>query len=143
MDILYNDCDPAHSPRLDEYMNPHAMMAFETKAMAPGWADEGFNGRRVYVRTLDDCCNPSWLQDCWIEKSKVKWTVVDFKSGHMPFESQPGPLAEQVMKSVDDFSLLVTTITTQSLWAGNWNIQAAFWRVCAPLRNYVGGFWTN
>jgi pimeloyl-ACP methyl ester carboxylesterase len=103
MDILYNDCDPALEPELEKYMKPHAFQAFETKATAPAWQDKGFDGRRVYVRTLDDHCNPVSLQDMWIEKSKVKWAVVDFKTGHMPFVSQPEALGMEIVKSVDKF----------------------------------------
>jgi pimeloyl-ACP methyl ester carboxylesterase len=103
MDILYNDCAPDLEPELDGFMKPHALQAFETKPSAPAWADKGFNGRRAYVRTLDDHCNPLFLQELWIGKSKVVWDVVDFKSGHMPFVSQPKALAAQILKFVDGF----------------------------------------
>ncbi|GCB17156.1 pyrethroid hydrolase [Aspergillus awamori] len=103
MDVLYNDCDRSLQPELDRLMQPHALRAFETAATAPAWAESAFDGRRAYVRTLDDCCNPSSLQDMWLEKSKVEWEVVDFKTGHMPFVSQPQALAEQVTKFIDGF----------------------------------------
>ncbi|CAG8241846.1 unnamed protein product [Penicillium salamii] len=103
MEILYNDCDRALEPELGKQMQPHALRAFETPATAPAWAESAFDGRRAYVRTLDDCCNPSSLQDIWLEKSKVEWQVVDFKTGHMPFVSQPKALAEQITKFIDGF----------------------------------------
>ncbi|RYP13851.1 hypothetical protein DL767_010540 [Monosporascus sp. MG133] len=103
MDVLYNDCDAALAPELDKFMNPHALLAFETKPTAPAWADEAFNGRRAYIRTLNDCCNPVSLQDMWLEKSKVEWDVVDLESGHMPFVSQPEALAKQVVKFIHGF----------------------------------------
>ncbi|KAI0113069.1 alpha/beta-hydrolase [Daldinia grandis] len=103
MDILYNDCDTALAPEFDKYMKPHALMTFDTKPTAPAWADKGFDGRRAYVRTMKDCCNPSWLQDLWLEKAKVKWEVVDFQTGHMPFVSRPKALAEQIVKFIDGF----------------------------------------
>ncbi|KAI1204850.1 alpha/beta-hydrolase [Annulohypoxylon truncatum] len=106
MDVLYNDCDRALAPELEKHMNPHALMAFETKAGAPAWADAGFDGRRAYVRTIVDCCNPVGIQDSWIGKSKVKWDVVDFKTGHMPFISQPQTLATQIVKFVDSFTAI-------------------------------------
>lgn len=87
-------------------MKPHALLAFETKATAPAWADRAFNGRRTYIRTLDDCCNPSFLQDMWLQKSQVEWDVVDFKTGHMPFVSQPEALATQIVKSTNGFMSL-------------------------------------
>ncbi|KAI1635179.1 alpha/beta-hydrolase [Biscogniauxia mediterranea] len=107
MDVLYNDCDRALAPELEKLMRPHALLAFDTKASAPAWADEGFDGRRAYVRTLNDCCNPLWLQDSWLEKSKVKWDVVDFKTGHMPFVSQPQALAAQIVKFINGFTAAI------------------------------------
>ncbi|KAI1294291.1 Alpha/Beta hydrolase protein [Xylaria venustula] len=86
MDILFNDCDDLE---LEKSVYPHAHHAFETKASAPAWQDKGFDGRRLYIRTTDDHCNPSSLQ------------VIDFDTGHMPFVSQPKALAEQVVKFVE------------------------------------------
>lgn len=103
MDILYNDCNPARAEELISSVIPHAYAAFETKATAPAWADTAFDGRRAYVRTLDDCCNPTSVQDAWIEKTKVKWDVVNFKSGHMPFVSQPEALAAEIVKFTKSF----------------------------------------
>lgn len=103
MDILYNDCDSALASELEAHMLPHANLAFETKASAPAWADTAFDGKRVYVRTQLDCCNPSVLQDVWLQKSNVQWDVVDFQTGHMPFESQPQQLAAQIIKSAKNF----------------------------------------
>lgn len=104
MDILYNDCDRALTADLESQMKPHAHLAFETKATAPAWADKAFDGKRAYVRTLDDCCNPSFVQDAWLEKSKVKWDVVDLKAGHMPFVSQPDVLAGHIVKLIKGFT---------------------------------------
>ncbi|KAJ5708663.1 Alpha/Beta hydrolase protein [Penicillium malachiteum] len=103
MEVLYNDCDRALEPELANLMEPHALRAFETPATAPAWAESTFDGRRAYVRTTDDCCNPSWVQDMWLQKSKVEWEIVDFKTGHMPFVSQPEVLAEQIIKFIEGF----------------------------------------
>ncbi|KAK8009233.1 hypothetical protein PG991_011784 [Apiospora marii] len=103
MDILYNDCDRSQAEALGRAMTPHANLAFETKPSAPGWADPGYDERRVYVQTMDDCCNPASLQDKWVAKSRVEWEVIDFKSGHMPFVSKPGTLAEQIARSFRGF----------------------------------------
>ncbi|KAI1110151.1 Alpha/Beta hydrolase protein [Nemania sp. NC0429] len=100
MEILYNDCDP--DPALENAMTPHALRAFETRASAPAWQDGGFDGRRVYIRTARDNCNPPVLQDAWIEKSGVSWDVVNFETGHMPFISQPEALAAQVIRLADE-----------------------------------------
>ncbi|KAI1440933.1 alpha/beta-hydrolase [Annulohypoxylon stygium] len=104
MDVLYNDCDRALASELDKHIKPHALLAFETKPSAPAWADKGFDGRRAYVRTLLDACNPTWIQDSWLEKTKVNWDAVDFNTGHMPFISQPQALATQIVKFIDSFT---------------------------------------
>lgn len=106
MDILYNDCDAALGPELEGSVLPHANLAFETKATAPAWADPGFDGKRVYVRTLDDCCNPLFVQDLWLDKTKVKWDVVELKAGHMPFFSQPEALASKIVEATRRFMVL-------------------------------------
>ncbi|KAI1747722.1 Alpha/Beta hydrolase protein [Xylaria castorea] len=106
MSVLYNDCDPALQPELEKKMNPHSLLAFATAATAPAWADKGFDEKRAYIRTLKDCCNPSWLQDSWLEKSKVQWDVVDFNTGHMPFVSSPEELAATIVRLSRGFMAL-------------------------------------
>lgn len=58
------------------------------------------------MRTVDDCCNPAFVQDMWLEKTKVHWDVVDLKTGHMPFVSQPKALAVEIPKFVKGFVML-------------------------------------
>ncbi|KAI0191587.1 Alpha/Beta hydrolase protein [Astrocystis sublimbata] len=101
MDVLFNDCE--YDPELVASVYPHAHNAFETKASAPAWQDKGFDGRRTYIRTLQDNCNPTALQDIWINKSGVTWDVFNFDTGHMPFVSKPEPLGAQIVKSIDKF----------------------------------------
>ncbi|KAH8892199.1 alpha/beta-hydrolase [Thozetella sp. PMI_491] len=100
-DILYNDCDPILALKFASTALPHALLAFETKPTAPAWADKGFDGRRAYIRTLKDCCNPVSLQDTWLEKSKVVWNIFDFDTGHMPFASQPEALAAKIVEFIN------------------------------------------
>jgi hypothetical protein len=106
MDIVYHDCDLALAEEMNRDTKPHAYHAFLTKAPAPAWACEGFNGRRAYVRTLDDRCNPLPLQDMWLEKSGVSWEIVDLKTGHLPFISKPDLLAAEVVKFTKRFMAL-------------------------------------
>ncbi|KAI1428108.1 Alpha/Beta hydrolase protein [Xylaria sp. FL1777] len=103
-EILYNDI--VFDPELDKFMNPHALLAFETKATAPAWQDKGFDGRRTYIRTAKDNCNPPFIQDGWIKKSAVEWNIVHFDTGHMPFVSQPEAVAAEVVKFVDTVTKL-------------------------------------
>lgn len=75
-------------------MKPHALAAFETPATAPAWAESAFDGRRAFIRTIDDQCNPLFLQDTWLKKAGVTWETVDMKSSHCPFISRPEEVAK-------------------------------------------------
>ena len=100
MDTLYGDADPKLAPQLEAGMIPHALAAFETQAGAPAWGEPEFNGRRAYIRTTEDMCNPLFLQNAWIENSGVEWDVVDLKSSHCPFISCPGEVANAAIRFI-------------------------------------------
>ncbi|KAL9619793.1 MAG: hypothetical protein Q9160_005629 [Pyrenula sp. 1 TL-2023] len=93
MPTLYGDADPALAPKLEAAMRPHALAAFETPATAPAWAQSAFDGWRVFIRTIDDQCNPKTLQDIWLQKSRVQWDIVDIQSSHSPFVSRLAKIA--------------------------------------------------
>jgi len=94
---LYADADATLAPALEAAMVPHALAAFETPAPAPAWAEPAFDGRRAYIRTLDDQCNPLFLQDIWLEKSGVSWDVTDLKTSHCPFISCPEEVVSKTL----------------------------------------------
>jgi hypothetical protein len=60
----------------------------------------------VHFRTLADACNPSFLQDMWIEKTGVTWEVIDFNTSHGPFISKPQTVAEKVAEVSNRFAAL-------------------------------------
>ncbi|KAI1178723.1 Alpha/Beta hydrolase protein [Nemania sp. FL0916] len=103
MDVLFNDCDSALESELTKDMYPHALLAFDTPAGAPAWADQAFAGKRAYIRTLNDNCNPSWVQDKWLDKSKVEWLMIELPTGHMPFVSEPKDVAIAIMRFILTF----------------------------------------
>jgi pimeloyl-ACP methyl ester carboxylesterase len=99
--ILYADADVSLTASLEAAMIPHALAAFETPAPAPAWAEAAFDGRRAYIRTLDDQCNPLFLQDIWLEKSGVKWDVTDLKTSHCPFISVPEEVVSKTVSFIE------------------------------------------
>lgn len=98
METLYGDADPTLKPQLEEAMIPHALAAFETPVIAPAWAESAFDGRRAYIRTLDDKCIPLFVQNMWIDKSGVQWDTADLKASHCPFISRAEDVAETSME---------------------------------------------
>ncbi|OTB18804.1 hypothetical protein K445DRAFT_8825 [Daldinia sp. EC12] len=106
MHYLYHDCDPAMAFELDEHLGGHAAAALATKPTAPAWADSGFDGRRAYLRTLNDRCKHLSEQNQWLKKTGVEWKVVDFETGHYPFHSQPKAVAAHIVGLINDFTSL-------------------------------------
>ncbi|KAF4122551.1 Pimeloyl-ACP methyl ester carboxylesterase [Geosmithia morbida] len=104
MDVLYNDLPASDEPELAGYMTPHAYFAFQTPPSAPAWAEAEYGGRRTYIRTLRDRCNPPALQDLWLSSTGVTWDVVGFNTSHMPFVSQPEALAIQLIESAKSYA---------------------------------------
>ncbi|KAI1799977.1 alpha/beta-hydrolase [Daldinia bambusicola] len=103
MDYLYHDCDPDMAFELDKHLGGHAAAALATKATAPAWADSGFDGRRVYIRTLNDRCKSLEDQNKWLKRTNVEWNVIDFETGHYPFHSQPKAVAARLVEAINDF----------------------------------------
>ncbi|KAF2653858.1 prolyl aminopeptidase-like protein [Lophiostoma macrostomum CBS 122681] len=93
MPTLYADADPTLASTLEAAMIPHALSAFETPSSTPAWAEPEFDGRRAFIRTIDDQTNPLFLQDMWLDKSRVRWETVDMKTSHCPFISYPDETA--------------------------------------------------
>jgi hypothetical protein len=94
METLYGDVDAQRKREMEAAMLPHALAAFETPATAPAWKEAAFDGRRAYIRALEDQCNPLFIQDLWLEKTGVVWETVDMRSSHCPFISRPQEVVE-------------------------------------------------
>ncbi|KAF2726504.1 prolyl aminopeptidase-like protein [Polyplosphaeria fusca] len=106
IETLYspNPVPPELVPQLEAAMTPTALAAFETPESAPAWAESTFDGHRAYIRTVNDQCNPSFLQDMWIKKSGVKWDVVNMTSGHCPFITQPEEVNEVAIQVIRNWT---------------------------------------
>jgi hypothetical protein len=95
MDILYNDADVSVQSEREAGMIPHALAAFETPASAPAWAESAFDGRRAYLKTMDDHCNPAeYTQEPWLRACGVEWEEIELQgASHCPFFSRPKEVA--------------------------------------------------
>lgn len=91
METLYNDADMSIKADMEAGMKPHALAAFETPATAPAWSEPVFDGRRAYLKTMDDHCNPvEFAQQPWLLGCGVDWIEVELAgSSHCPFITRP------------------------------------------------------
>ena len=67
------------------------------------YADEAYNGRRVYIHTEQDQALPPFAQDLFVANSGAKWDVRKLNTSHSPFLSEPALLANLVQDIVGGF----------------------------------------
>lgn len=82
---------------------PHSELALKTASSAVGWNDKVYDGRRAYIRCLQDKALPIGIQDHLISRSEVEWVVKSLDSSHSPFLSMPGELTRVVEEIVEEF----------------------------------------
>ncbi|KAL9034181.1 MAG: hypothetical protein Q9214_007161 [Letrouitia sp. 1 TL-2023] len=88
-DTLFNDIDPAKATELESSLLHHAILAFESPAPAPAWAEPEFSSNVVFVKCTQDMALPVFVQDMFIQRSGVHWAVKELESSHSPFISHP------------------------------------------------------
>lgn len=101
--MFYNDLKPKLAADAVSKLLPESENALSTGSPSPAWADEAFNGRRAYIRTLLDHCIPTFAQDAMIRATEVEFSTRDFQTSHSPFLSQPIPLASTLLAFARDY----------------------------------------
>ena len=79
------------------------MLAFVSPTPAPAWAEPAFEGKLAFLRCMQDQALPTFLQDTFVERSGVKWTVKDIDAGHSPWASKPREAVDMIVEFVDEF----------------------------------------
>ncbi|KAG6999537.1 hypothetical protein G7Y79_00034g069600 [Physcia stellaris] len=100
---FYHDVDSDTADRLASSLLPHATLAYESPAPAQAWQEPAFEGRLGFVRCTVDQALPIFVQDMFVKRSGVKWTVKDMDTSHSPWASKPKELAETVAGLVEAF----------------------------------------
>ena len=72
------------------------MRAFDSHAPPAAWAEAEFAGKLTFIRCMQDQALPPLLQNVFMKKSGVEWTVKDIETSHSPFASRPEDLAEML-----------------------------------------------
>ena len=72
----------------------------------PAWASSLYDGRRVYLHTLQDKAIPYIGQTSMVQNSGVAWGVQTFNTSHSPFLSVPKGVCAGVVAAVEEFQKL-------------------------------------
>lgn len=102
---FYNDCEEEVANSMDTILRIQSVRSLMDKVEVAGWKDEAYNGRRAYIRCLQDNAISIEVQDALIQASGVEWTLKTLNASHSPFLSMPKDLAQVVSEIHEQFSV--------------------------------------
>lgn len=82
----------------------HSIVSFNSASGPVYYADEAYDGHRVYIHTEQDQALPPFAQDLFVANSGTQWDVRKLNTSHTPFLSQPTALAKLVQDIVVGFA---------------------------------------
>lgn len=102
-DVFYNDVPSEKISKAIGALKPHSKAALSAPSPPSAWADEEYNGRRGYIRALDDHTIPAVAQEMMLKFSSVEWNVKEINTGHSPFLSRTQETADDVLEIIAGF----------------------------------------
>lgn len=105
IETLFNDVDQETAAHLSAFLLPHATLAFESPAPSQAWGETAYDGRRAFLRCMQDHALPTFVQDMFLQRSGVTWDVKDVESGHEAHVSRLEEVCEAVIGYVTAFQM--------------------------------------
>ncbi|KAL7937858.1 hypothetical protein V8C35DRAFT_290112 [Trichoderma chlorosporum] len=104
IETFFHDVSPELAKSVVATLTSQSAQSFLSKPAAIGWADKAYDGRRAYVRCVQDGALPIAAQDGLVAQSGVEWIIKSLESSHSPFLSMPDELAGVVAEIVAEFA---------------------------------------
>lgn len=79
-------------------------MSFNSPVGQVHYQDTAYDGRRVYLHTIQEQALPPFAQDHFVSGSGTAWKVVKMDTSHSPFLSVPDELADIVEGEILEFT---------------------------------------
>ena len=102
-DVFYHDAPEEKKLKAVAALKPHSRNTLSSPSPPPGWADEGYNGRRGYIHTLQDRTIPVIAQKMMVQYSGVEWNIMEIDTSHSPFLVHPQQLADDITEMATAF----------------------------------------
>ena len=102
--VLYNDVPASLAGEIAASLRPHAILAFESPALATSWSEPEFVGKIAFIKCLIEQALPPFLQNTFLENSGVQWTVKEVECGHSPWASKPDQIVSELQELLVTFS---------------------------------------
>ncbi|CAI6088524.1 unnamed protein product [Clonostachys chloroleuca] len=103
VETFYSDCDPVEVAEILKTVKPHSLKAFSEPPSALGIKEAGYNGRRAYIRCLQDKALPLPAQDAFVQNSGVEWIVKSMDTSHSPFLAVPDETVQLLAGIIKEF----------------------------------------
>lgn len=100
---FYADVLDPLANEVSNLIRPQSMISFNTASGPVYYTDEGYDDRRVYIRTKLDQALPPLAQDLFMANSGVNWHEKELNSSHSPFLSEPTALATLIQRITKEF----------------------------------------
>lgn len=81
----------------------HSQAALSTPSPPSAWGDSEFDGRRAYIRALDDHTILPIAQEMMVKYSGVEWKVKEINTSHSPYLSKPQELVDNILECISGF----------------------------------------
>lgn len=101
--VFYHDVPSDKVPTAIKNLELHSQAALSTPSPPSAWGDGEFDGRRAYIRALDDHSISPTAQEMMVKHSGVEWKVKEMNTSHSPFLSKPEELAKVIRDIISQF----------------------------------------
>ncbi|KAH6887136.1 hypothetical protein B0T10DRAFT_516115 [Thelonectria olida] len=102
-ETFYKDWDEDLAAEMVKTLKGHSVKSMKSVASAIGWKEKDYDGRRAYIRCLEDNALPLVAQDAFVGNSGVDWLVKSLPTSHSPFLSRPDETSKIIQQLADEF----------------------------------------
>ncbi|KAL7958840.1 hypothetical protein V8C34DRAFT_281850 [Trichoderma compactum] len=104
IETFYHDVSPELAKTVIATLTSQSVMSLHSKLATNGWLDGVYDGRRAYIRCLQDGALPLAAQDGMLAQSGVEWIIKSLEASHSPYLSMPDELTRVVAEIIAEFA---------------------------------------
>ncbi|PKK52819.1 hypothetical protein CI102_1816 [Trichoderma harzianum] len=104
IETFYHDVSPELAKTMIASLTSQSALSVQSKPAAVGWLDNVYDGRRAYIRCLQDGALPLAAQDGLLAQSGVEWIIRSLEASHSPYLSMPDELTSVVAEIIAEFA---------------------------------------
>ncbi|KAM6482564.1 hypothetical protein HDV62DRAFT_390592 [Trichoderma sp. SZMC 28011] len=104
IETFYHDVSPELAKAMIASLTSQSGLSVQSKPAAIGWLDNVYDGRRAYIRCLQDGALPLAAQDGLLAQSGVEWIIRSLEASHSPYLSMPDELTSVVAEIITEFA---------------------------------------